>query len=219
MTLAAPNPSARPTIVIVDDDARVRTSTARLLEREGYFVTCFENGQSLLDSGIPPQTSGIILDVWMPGPSGLDVLRTLRDRGGPTPPVIMLTGRADVQLAVEAMKLGASDFLEKPYRANQLLGVLKRVGLANRTPSPSKAAQSAAAAKLLRLTNRQREVLKSLALGESNKRIAGDLGLSVRTVEAYRAQLMERLGARNTAEAIRIALLGDLLFDDAEALP
>jgi two-component system response regulator FixJ len=201
-------------IVVVDDDDAVRTSTARLLEREGYSVFCYDSGQALLDSGIPPDTDGIILDVWMPGLSGLDVLRALQRRG-PGPPIIMLTGRADVSLAVEAMKLGASDFLEKPYRPSRLLDVLKRAGVARAGPSVSIVARNEASAKLVALTRRQREVLKRLALGESNKRIAHDLGLSIRTVESYRAQMMQKLGVRGTAQAVRIALLAGLLQESA----
>ncbi len=206
-------PPVRPTILVVDDDRAVRASTARLLERAGYSVHCFNSGESLLASAILPETAGIVLDIWMPGISGLDVLRRLHERG-PVPPVIMLTGGADIPLAVEAMKLGASDFLEKPYRPNRLLDVLKRAGVGSMLVRQStRVAGGEAAAKVRALTSRQRDVLKRVALGESNKRIANDLGLSIRTVEAYRAQLMHRLGVRSTAAAVRIALLSGLLIE------
>lgn len=204
------------TVIIVDDDRGVRSATARLLEREGYTVRCFDNGEAFLADGLSQDVAGIILDNRLPGISGLEILRAL-ELAHDGPPVIMLTGHGDIGLAVEAMKLGASDFLEKPYRAQQLIDAIANLQLQEERPRVSDAARRDALEKVDRLTTRQREVLRGIALGEPNKLIAHRLGLSVRTVEAYRGQLMERLGVRSTAESVRIALLAGLLEPVLEA--
>jgi len=194
-------------VVIVDDDEGVRDSTAVLLGLAGHQVRSFPSGTALVEAGIPEGTDVILLDLMMPGLNGLETLTALRDRT--LPAIIVLTGHGDIPLAVEAMKLGASDFLEKPYPSDKLLELVSSI-----EPSPMRAgeaaARSAAIEKVERLTPRQRDILKGLAQGEQSKITAFRLALSVRTVEAYRGQLFSRLGVRNMADAVKIAVLAGL---------
>lgn len=197
------------TVVVVDDDPAVRDSTMTLLTHAGHAVHLFESGDALVAAGIPAGTDIILLDIMMPGRNGLDTLRALAPASD-LPPVVVLTGHGDIPLAVEAMKLGAVEFLEKPYSMKSLLEL---VATLRRNPLPRKdddPLRQAAIAKVEALSPRQREVLRGLALGEQSKVTAHRLGLSVRTVEAYRAHLFERLGVRGMAEAVRIAVLAGL---------
>ena len=151
----------------------------------------------------------MLLDMRMPGLSGLDVLRAICDQDNP-PSVLMLTGHGDIPLAVEAMKLGAIDFIEKPYAPRKLLDAIES---ASELYQQSQAEQSGSreAEKLVEsLSERQRQVLAGIVRGRPNKIIAYELSLSIRTVEAYRAQMLEKLGVRSTAEAVRIAISAGL---------
>jgi len=195
-----------PHIVLVEDDDLVRRSTEQLLTRAGHDVQSFESGDALLETGVPLNTVCILLDIRMPGRNGIEVLKELENRGNEIP-VVVLTGHGDVPKAVEAMKLGAVELLEKPYKIQNLLQVIDRVGHAGVGYRPSEAVRRDAAIRMERLTGRQREVLEGIAMGEASKVIAHRLGISVRTVEAYRAQLMDRLGVKRAADAIRIATI------------
>jgi two-component system response regulator FixJ len=144
----------------------------------------------------------------MPGLDGLAVMRALLQRGVSSP-ILVLTGHGDIPMAVEAMRLGAVDFLEKPYPAQDLLQTIGRVLRAG-PGTKGGIADPEAVAKIARLSQRQQQVLKGILKGQPNKIIAYELGLSIRTVEAYRAQLMEKLGVRGTAEAVRMALAAGL---------
>jgi two-component system response regulator FixJ len=207
-------PVAPPTtgriVVVVDDDSAVRESTTALLEAAGHQVWAFESGDALLEAGTPPATNVILLDIMMPGMGGLDTLRALT-RQGARPAIIVLTGHGDIPLAVEAMKLGAAEFLEKPYPMQNLLDLVATVEAGATSGASTDVQRIDALEKLDRLTTRQREVLRGLAMGEQSKVTAHRLNLSVRTVEAYRGQLFGRLGVRGMAEAIRIAVVGGLL--------
>ena len=198
--------------VVVDEDDAVRHSTAYLLTRAGHRVHSFSRGDDLVAEGVPPDADAILLDLRMPGMSGIDVLRALGRTQG-MPPVIVLTGHGDVPLAVEAMKLGAAEFLEKPYPPDALLALLDSVAERRALGRTDSAEQMDAVARVSRITPRQRDVLVGIARGEPNKIIAYKLGLSTRTVEAYRAQLLEKLGVRSTAEAVRLAVLAGLAGD------
>ena len=197
-------------VLVVDDDAAVRDSTAALLEHAGHRVVAFDNGSALIDNGIPAGTDVVLLDIMMPGLNGLETLRTLR-RNRDLPPVVVLTGHGDIPLAVEAIKLGALEFLEKPYPMKSLLDLITTLDKATSFSTPDGPQQTAAREKVAELTSRQREVLKGMALGEPSKVTAHRLSLSVRTVEAYRGQLFGRLGVRGMAEAVRIAVQAGLL--------
>lgn len=197
-------------VVVVDDDAAVRDSTVSLLERVGHRVAAFESGTALIEAGIPAGTDIILLDIMMPGLNGLETLRVLR-KDRELPPVLVLTGHGDIPLAVEAMKLGAVEFLEKPYPMKHLLELVSMLDKASVAVALDDPQRALARDKVAGLTSRQREVLRGVALGEPSKVTAHRLGLSVRTVEAYRSQLFGRLGVRGMAEAVRIAVLAGLL--------
>jgi two-component system response regulator FixJ len=197
-------------VVIVDDDPGVCDSTSVLLELAGYEVESFESGSALVEEGVPRGAHAILLDLMMPGLNGLETLEAIGRQA--LPPVIMLTGHGDIPLAVEAMKLGAVDFLEKPYPADKLLELISSIQPKPVEPAGDPA-REAALARVESLTPRQREVLKGVASGEPSKVTAHKLELSVRTVEAYRSHLFARLGVRGTADAVRIAVLAGLVSD------
>jgi two-component system, LuxR family, response regulator FixJ len=196
-------------IAVVDDDNDLRRSTGDLLRAEGYRVDSFTNGAEFIASDPSAALSGILLDIEMPGLDGIGVLKALQERGLKVP-VIVVTGQGDVPTAVQAMRLGAVNFLEKPYVGSDLLRALRDAldGPAPRQMLPPDGGQ--ARAKVASLTERQRGVLIGVMKGQANKVIAYELGLSVRTVESYRAQMLEKLGVRGTAEAVRIAIAGGL---------
>jgi two-component system response regulator FixJ len=197
-------------VVVVDDDPAVRDSTITMLEHAGHRVHSFESGDALIDAGVPPDSDIILLDIMMPGRNGLETLRVLGEQQD-LPPVVVLTGHGDIPLAVEAMKLGAVEFLEKPYPMRSLLDLVATLERDTFTRSTHDPQRDEAVGKVERLTSRQKEVLKGIALGEPSKVTAHRLELSVRTVEAYRGHLFERLGVRGMAEAVRLAVLAGLL--------
>lgn len=195
-------------IAIVDDDDAVRLSTASLVQRAGHRVCTFPSGDAFL-AGLPEDLDCVLLDMRMPGRSGLDVLQVL-SASDDAPSVLVVTGHGDIALAVEAMRLGAADFLEKPYVPEVLLAGIAYACELRARPRASQAARREAAARLATLSERQRQVLQGIVKGKANKIIAYELALSIRTVEAYRAQMLIKLGVRSTAEAVRIALAGGL---------
>lgn len=196
-------------VAIVDDDDAVRHSTASLLRRAGHRVESYTGGAEFLASDLPEDLGCILLDMRMPGIDGLAVMRALRERKSACP-ILVLTGHGDVPMAVEAMRLGAIDFLEKPYPPAAVLVAVVRACI---TPPPVAGVQPVdkqAEAKVAALSDRQRDVLRGILRGKPNKIIAWELGLSIRTVETYRAQMLEKLGVRGTAEAVRLALAAQL---------
>ena len=195
------------TIHVVDDEAAVRLSLERLLGSMGFATVSYTTPRAFLLEA--PHLSGgcVLLDVKMPGISGLEVQARLRAIGF-VPPIIVITGQGDIQTAVLAMKAGAFDFLEKPYEDEVLLAAIEAALAASPDDHTQQAVDSAQ--RIARLSPREREVLDALVAGASNKVIAFDLGLSVRTVEVHRARMMERLGTRQLAEAIRLAVLATL---------
>lgn len=203
-------PAAQRVVVVVDDDPAVRESTVVMLEHAGHLTHAFESGDALIEAGVPTDTDVILLDIMMPGRNGLDTLRVL-SQDTSLPPVVVLTGHGDIPLAVEAMKLGAVEFLEKPYPMRSLLELVSSLQKSSTADAVSGPQRTAAIAKVERLTSRQREVLRGIALGEPSKVTAHRLGLSVRTVEAYRGHLFERLDVRGMAEAVRIAVLAGIM--------
>jgi two-component system response regulator FixJ len=193
-------------VLLVEDDELVRRSTERLLQRAGHRVDSFASGDELLEQGVPDDAQVILLDMRLPGRSGLEVLREL-GRNGNSVPVVIMTAHGDVPMAVGAMKLGAADFLQKPYPLKKLTDTIGRVIHVSRGKGFTDAERADARSRIDHLTERQRHVLYGLAAGEPNKAIANRLGISVRTVETYRAQLLDRLGIRSAAEAIRLATI------------
>jgi two-component system, LuxR family, response regulator FixJ len=195
------------TIHVVDDDAAVRRSLERLLGSMGFITASYATPHSFLRMARGLTDGCVLLDVKMPGVGGLEVQARLLAMGFPLP-IIVITGQGDIQTAVRAMKAGAFDFLEKPYVDEVLLRAID----AACAPAPRGHDQQAldAVHRIAELRPREREVLEALVGGASNKVIAFDLGLSVRTVEVHRARMMDRLGTRQLAEAIRLAVLATL---------
>jgi two-component system response regulator FixJ len=196
------------TVHVVDDDAAVRRSLERLLSSAGFAAVSYPTPEAILDAAPGLAAGCILLDVRMPGMDGLMLQAELRARGGELP-VIVMTGQGDVATAVRAMKAGAADFIEKPFNDEVLVtaieAALGKVGQIGRDRDAAAAAQ-----RIATLSPREREVLEGLVNGRSNKEIAFDLGISVRTVEVHRSRMMERLDVRQFAEAIRLAVLAQL---------
>lgn len=192
-------------IAIVDDDNDLRRSTGDLLRAEGYRVQSFTNGAEFIAAEPGPSLACILLDIEMPGLDGIGVLVALRDRGVRAP-VVVMTGVGDVPTAVRAMRLGAVNFLEKPWLVDELLRAVRDALDGPGSRQKLSAGGGQARAKVAGLTERQRRVLQGVMQGQVNKVIAWELGLSVRTVESYRAQMLEKLGVRSTAEAVRIGI-------------
>ena len=189
---------------LVDDDAAIRRSVGFMLKTSGHRVETYESGAELLKCGTKLEEGCILLDIRMPGMDGLEVQQALQD-DGVSLPVIIMTGHGDVALAVKAMKAGAVDFIEKPFEKDMLLGSLEEGyrRLSQREATDNRARD--AAVRLQALTPRERDVLEGLAKGLPNKTIAYDLGISPRTVEIHRANLMNKLGVRSLSEALRLA--------------
>lgn len=210
MTLK-PRSGGRPLIHVVDDDEAVRRSLSMLLRASGYDVAAHASGEAFLGalSDVPrEQLACAIVDIRMDGGmDGLALQEKLSARpAGPPIPVVVVSGHADVPIAVRAMRAGAVDCIEKPYLPDQIVAAVERALDLARRRLDGLASSDGAAARLAQLTTREREVLEAMVAGQSNKEIARDLGISPRTVEAHRAALMDRLGARSLAEVLRIAL-------------
>ena len=193
-------------IHIVDDDPAVRDSLAFVLGTAGWEVKSYQSGLELLQRADVLEPGLIITDVRMPGMSGLELIEKLKELDV-RHPVIVLTGHADVSMAVEAMKSGVVDFLEKPFDDEALLAAVK-AGVATRAaPGRDQTLRDEVLAKLAQLTAREREVFDAVAAGESNKSAAQLLGISPRTVEIYRANVMEKMQARSLADLVRMSLI------------
>lgn len=198
-------PQAQSTIFIVDDDEAVRDSLRWLLEANGYRVKCFAGGEEFLDAYDPDQVGVLIADVRMPGMSGLELQEALIERQAPLP-IVFITGHGDVPMAVSTMKKGAVDFLEKPFNETELRKTVARM-LEDATERVSQAQlQKNQEAILARLTAREQQVLERIVAGRLNKQIAGDLNISIKTVEAHRANIMEKLEVTTVADLMKIAL-------------
>ena len=189
---------------LVDDDDAIRRSVGFMLKTSGFHVRTYESGVELLKGAPSLEPGCVLLDIRMPGMDGIEVQAALRGKGV-TLPVIIMTGHGDVSLAVQAMKAGAVDFIEKPFEKAVLLSAIEHgvERLKKSTASIDRADE--AAVRLQALTPREREVLDGLAKGLPNKTIAYDLGISPRTVEIHRANVMSKLGVRSLSEALRIA--------------
>ena len=189
---------------VVDDDVAVRQSLSFLLASDGWPVRLHESASAFLD-GVKEAAGCIVTDVRMPGIDGIEFLRRLKLRGFALP-VIVMTGHADVPLAVEAMKEGAVDFLEKPFDDELLLAAV-RSALERRDKLAHQDAHTAEVrARIRSLSERERQVLDGLVAGKPNKVIAYDLGISPRTVEIYRANVMSKMQAGSLSELVRMAL-------------
>lgn len=197
------------TVFLVDDDEAIRHSASFMLRHAGFLVKTFPDGMSFLEDVRPEYQGCILLDVRMPGMDGLAVQSALKQRGI-TMPIIILTGHGDVPVAVEAMKGGAIEFLEKPYEKQTLVAAIESAfeQLDSQTADDRRGKE--AEAKLTALTPREKEVLECLVSGLTNKGIAQALSISPRTVEIHRAHMMEKLEADSLSAALRIAFLAGL---------
>ena len=195
---------------IIDDDDAMRDSLEFLLRTAKIEVRTYDSAAAFLKAMPDGATGCVITDVRMPGLSGIDLLRQLKARGS-TIPVIVITGHGDIQLAVEAMKIGAADFLEKPFDDEALL-VSVRAAIDRLQKHAQRDTERADLNnRLASLSVREREVLEGLVAGKANKVIAFDLGISPRTVEIYRAYVMTKMNAGSLSELVRMALLAGVL--------
>jgi two-component system response regulator FixJ len=188
-------------VCIVDDDEGVRRSLEMLIRRSGYRVKPFDSARAFLAAGITAGNCCVLADVRMPEMDGLALQREI-NRTIPGLPVVIMTGHGDIPLAVQAMKDGAVEFLEKPFDRSALLGALRSA-----FDRPKQPVQPPAAAEARRpLTDREQEVFDLLVQGHQNKVVAHQLGISTRTVEVHRGRIMEKLNARNLADLVRASI-------------
>lgn len=193
------------TVFVVDDEPDMRAALTRMFRSEGLDVVAFGSAQEFLESYAPGSGGCVVLDLMMPGMTGLQLQQQLRARAIDVP-LIFLTGTADVRVAVEAMRAGAADFLEKPFENDQLV---QRVRIALHVGDEARETamrRSEIDQHLALLTPREREVMDLVVAGNSNKQVADTLSLSARTVEVHRARIMEKMGANTLADLVRMAL-------------
>jgi two-component system response regulator FixJ len=208
--MASENVAAHPVVHIIDDDEGQRESLAFLLRSADLEVRSFESAKAFLDK-LPQALPGcVITDVRMPDMSGIELLRRLKELKISVP-VIVITGHGDIALAVEAMKMGAADFFEKPFD-DALLVASVRAALRQRQDQTKRGAERAEIEdRIFSLSPREKDVLAGLVEGRANKQIAFDLGISPRTVEIYRANLMNKMQANSLSDLVRMALIAEML--------
>jgi two-component system, LuxR family, response regulator FixJ len=202
-------PSEIGTVHIIDDDEAVRESLTFLLKTAQIDVRSYPSAAAFLEA-LPGAPAGcVITDVRMPGMSGIDLLRRMKELANAMP-VIVITGHGDVPLAVEAMKVGAADFLEKPFDDDVLLTSVRSALSQRDDEAKRQSERGEIETKLSMLSNRERDVLRGLVAGRANKQIAYDLGISPRTVEIYRANLMNKMQAGSLSDLVRMALIAGI---------
>lgn len=192
-------------IFIVDDDEAVRDSLRWLLEANGYKVKAFDGAEAFLQAYDPNEIAVLIVDVRMPGMSGLELQEELIARDAPIP-IVFITGHGDVPMAVSTIQKGAADFLEKPFNESDLRAIVARMFDEAIERAATLQAQKDHEELLNRLTAREQQVLERIVAGRLNKQIAGDLNISIKTVEAHRANIMEKLEVTTVADLMKIAL-------------
>ncbi|MDR0275524.1 MAG: response regulator [Burkholderiaceae bacterium] len=197
--------SKRGTVYVIDDDEAVRDSIQWLLEGQYFRVRCFESAEAFLARFDPREVACLLADIRMDGMTGLELQDRLIERDSPLP-IVFITGHGDVPMAVDTMKKGATDFIQKPFQGERIIAVVEKA-LEHAKAAFSEYQQAAAREALLtRLTRRQLQVLEGVAAGRLNKQIADDLHLSIKTVESHRAIIMKKMGAGNVADLIKIVL-------------
>ena len=192
-------------VYVVDDDEAVRDSLQWLLEGKDYRVRCFDSAETFLNRYDPREVACLIVDIRMPGISGLELQDRLVERKSPLP-IVFITGHGDVPMAVTTMKKGAMDFIQKPFKEEELVSLVER--MLDQARDSFNDSQTAANrdALMSKLTTREAQVLERIVAGRLNKQIADDLGISIKTVEAHRANIMEKLNANTVADLLKIAL-------------
>ena len=199
-------------VYVVDDDAAMRESLEFLLDAAGYSVTTFDSAADFLQQ-LPRLTFGcIVSDIRMPGIDGMELLRDVK-AGRAEMPIIIMTGHGDIPLAVEAIKLGALDFLEKPFEDERMIGAIRTALERGKAAAKDDVVASDVAARIASLSPRERQVMDGIVAGLSNKQMARDYDISPRTIEVYRANVMTKMQARSLSELVRTALRAGLLKD------
>jgi len=199
-------------VYVIDDDAAMRDSLDFLLGSAGFQVRVFESAQVFLNELASLEPGCVVTDVRMPGVDGMELLRQLSS-GSRKLPVIVMTGHGDVPLAVAAMKLGALDFLEKPFEDDRLIEMIETALSEQQGEAKSNAVSTDMAARVASLTPRERQVMQGLVAGHSNKTIAREYDISPRTVEVYRANVMTKMQAANLSELVRFAIRAGVAED------
>jgi two-component system response regulator FixJ len=201
-------------VYVVDDDAAMRDSLDFLLGSAGFTVQLFDSARTFIDE-LPGMEFGcVVTDIRMPGIDGMELLRRLNSASGVRKlPVIVMTGHGDVPLAVEAMKLGALDFLEKPFEDERLVRMIEAALSQTEGDAKNEALSADMASRVASLTQRERQVMQGLVAGRSNKVIAREYDISPRTVEVYRANVMTKMQASNLSELVRFAIRAGMLKD------
>jgi two-component system response regulator FixJ len=201
-------------VYVIDDDAAMRDSLDFLLGSAGFNVRLFETAQVFLNE-LPDLAIGcVVTDIRMPGMDGMELLRQLNSISNARRlPVIVMTGHGDIPLAVEAMKLGALDFLEKPFEDDRLIGMIETALSENESGAKDHAITADMTARVASLTQRERQVMQGLLTGQSNKVIAREYDISPRTVEVYRANVMTKMQAGSLSELVRFAIRAGALED------
>ncbi|EMD81623.1 response regulator FixJ [Pacificimonas flava] len=198
-----------PIVHVIDDDEGARRSLEFLIDCAGLKVRSFSSADAFLKTGLPLENACIITDVRMPGMNGIEMAQELKRRGNNVP-VIVITGHADVPLAVQAMHAGVSDFIEKPYGDETILGAIRTALARQADRDELQAERYRVQERLATLSMREREVMEGLVAGEANKAIAYDLGISARTVEVYRANVMLKMQAKTLSELVRMVTIARL---------
>ena len=199
-------------VYVIDDDSAMRDSLDFLLGSAGFKVVLFETAADFLDTRASLGFGCVVSDVRMPGIDGMDLLRRLKASASPLP-VIIMTGHGDIPLAVEAIKLGALDFVEKPFEDERLIGMIEVALQQNGNQVKNNAVSADIASRVASLSQRERQVMDGLVAGLSNKMIAREHNISPRTIEVYRANVMTKMQAHNLSELIRLALRAGILKD------
>ena len=201
----APNGPEAPVIFVVDDDSHIRGLIRSVLEEEGWTVEDYADCEAFLEAYRPGRAGCLLVDAYLPGMSGLELLQRLND-GDDQLPSIMITGNSDVHMAVQAMKAGASDFIEKPIGHGELLASVERAVEHSRDTTKLSAWRQDATDHIAGLTPRQRQIMDLVLAGHPSKNIAADLGISQRTVENHRAEIMKRTGSKSLPALARLAV-------------
>jgi FixJ family two-component response regulator len=193
------------TVFVVDDDEAVRDSLQWLLEGKDYRVRCYDSAENFLARYDSREVACLVVDIRMTGMSGLELQDRLIELNSPLP-IVFITGHGDVPMAVNSMKKGAMDFIQKPFDEVALVTLIERMLEHAKTSFASALASASRDALLGKLTSREAQVLERIVAGRLNKQIADDLGISIKTVEAHRANIMEKLSANTVADLLKIAL-------------
>jgi FixJ family two-component response regulator len=192
-------------VYVVDDDEAVRDSLQWLLEGKDYRVRCFDSAETFLSRYDPREVACVLVDIRMPGISGLELQDRLIERKSPLP-IVFITGHGDVPMAVNTMKKGAMDFIQKPFKEDELVSLVERMLDQARESFSDSLTAANRDALMAKLTTREAQVLERIVAGRLNKQIADDLGISIKTVEAHRANIMEKLNANTVADLLKTAL-------------